>query len=179
MKYLICSDIHGSKKYARMFFDEVDKLNPDKVIILGDLYYNGSRNDPPEDYSSKEVVKIINPYKDKLVVCKGNCDAEVDEMVSEFTFGEIVRMKLNDKNAILTHGHHINFDHLPVEQFDIFMQGHTHISRLDFDRGVLFVNPGSISLPKDNYHSYVYLDEKEIKLIDLLTKKTIKSIKLD
>lgn len=178
MKIIVCSDIHGSERFARELFNYVDKNDVDKVIILGDLYYNGPRNDLPINYSSKEVVKILNDHKNKILAIKGNCDAEVDEMVSEFPLAELMRIELFGKRAILTHGHHMSFDNLPIEAFDIFMQGHTHKSRLEKINGVIFINPGSISLPKDGYHSFIEMDEKNIRLIDLISLDVLKEIEL-
>ena len=84
MKAVIVSDIHGSYYYAQRLKEIVEKENPDKVILLGDLYYHGPRNDLSQEYNPMEVSKILNAMKDKLLVVKGNCDAEVDEMVLSF-----------------------------------------------------------------------------------------------
>ena len=178
MSYLVCSDLHGSQKYTSMLFKYIDEHNIDNVIILGDLYYNGPRNDLPENYSSKDVVKILNEHKDKIIAIKGNCDAEVDEMVSMFPLTDLIRMDMFDKRVIMSHGHQISFDNLPVENFDIFMQGHTHKSRLDKINGTIFINPGSVSLPKDEHHSFVLINEKNNQLIDLISMDVLKEISL-
>ena len=84
MTFLIGSDIHGSAYYAKLFFDKVEKIKPEKILLLGDLYYSGPRNIPPRDYSPKDVVSILNKYSEKILCVRGNCEAEVDSWVSSF-----------------------------------------------------------------------------------------------
>ena len=95
MKLLIVSDIHGSGYYANKLLEIVEKENPDKIVLLGDLYYHGPRNPLTEKYGPMEVANILNSLKDKILAIKGNCDAEVDEMISEFPLQENIQMKAN------------------------------------------------------------------------------------
>ena len=97
MKYLVVSDIHGSYYYASKIIDIINNENIDKLILLGDLYYHGPRNSLPKDYNPMEVCKLLNNIKDKLIAIKGNCDAEVDEMISEFPFNQNYEIIINDK----------------------------------------------------------------------------------
>lgn len=174
---LIGSDIHGSLKYAKMFFDKVELYEPMKIVALGDFYYNGARNDPPEEYCPKEVVKLVSSYADRLIAIKGNCESEVDQMVSPFIFSENSTMYVFDKLITMTHGHHYSFDNLPKAPGDIFLQGHTHIGVLEKnENGLILANPGSVSLPKDGRHSYMVINEKGIALYDLLTDEKVKEI---
>ena len=113
MKLLVISNIHGSYYYAKKILEIEKRENPDKIVLLGDLYYHGPRNDLTERYNPMEVSKILNSLKDKLIVTKGSCDAEVDEMISEFPFKEYVEMKVNGYNLFLSHGHKYNIDSLP------------------------------------------------------------------
>lgn len=176
MKLLIASDIHGSIVYAKKLFEKVDDINPEKILLLGDFYYNGARNTPPEGYSPKEVVVLLNKYADRIIAVKGNCESEVDSWVSEFTISDTAYLHYFDKDMILSHGHHLSFDNLPKGKYDIFIQGHTHISRLEKKDGLILVNPGSVSLPKDANHSYMVMDEKGITLYDLLTDEVLKKL---
>lgn len=176
MNLLIGSDIHGSLKYAKMFFAKAEIYNPDRIILLGDCYYNGARNDPPEEYCPKEVVKLLNSYADKLIAIKGNCESEVDQMVSTFPFCEISQLYVFSHLITLTHGHHYSFDNLPKSCGDIFLQGHTHIGVLEKRDSLILANPGSVSLPKDGRHSYMVMDEKGIRLYDLLSDEVVKEI---
>jgi putative phosphoesterase len=177
MNFLIGSDIHGSIKYAKIFFAKAAKYQPKKIILLGDNYYNGARNDPPEEYAPKEVVKLLNSYAKDLISIKGNCESEVDQMVSSFPIVEMASMFVFNKEIVMTHGHHFNFDNLPLDPGDIFLQGHTHIGVLEKKDNLILANPGSVSLPKDNRHSYMVLNEEGIALKDLFTDETIKEIK--
>ncbi len=176
MRFLIGSDIHGSLYYGKIFFDKVSLLSPEKILLLGDYYYCGARNDPPKDYAPKEVVKLLNSYSSRIIAVKGNCESEVDQMVSDFPISELATLYVFDKTITMTHGHHFSFDSLPKEPGDIFLQGHTHISVLEKKGKLILANPGSVSLPKDNRHSYMVMDEKGIELRDLLTDEIVKTI---
>ena len=177
MLFVIGSDIHGSYKYAELFISKALSLNPKKILLLGDLYYNGARNDPPEEYNPKKVVQLLNSIASQLIVIKGNCESEVDQMVSSFAISDIGTIFAFNKEIVLTHGHHFSFDNLPKDPGDIFIQGHTHIGALEKRDNLILANPGSISLPKDGHHSYMVMDESGIKLLDLLDDHLYKEIK--
>ena len=168
MKVLVISDIHGSSYYARKIEEIVEKENPEKIVLLGDLYYHGPRNELSQEYAPMEVAKILNSLKDKLMVVKGNCDAEVDEMISEFKFEDHILTNINGKNIYFTHGHKYNIENIPYEDFDILIYGHIHQGFIQEKEGYLFANPGSISLPKcGTEHSYLILEENQITLKDV------------
>ena len=168
MKVLVISDIHGSSYYARKIEEIVEKENPEKVVLLGDLYYHGPRNELSQEYAPMEVAKILNSLKDKLMVVRGNCDAEVDEMISEFKFEDHILTNINGKNIYFTHGHKYNIENIPYEDFDILIYGHIHQGFIQEKEGYLFANPGSISLPKGGTeHSYLILEENQITLKDV------------
>ena len=174
--FMIGSDIHGSLKYANMFFDQVQKRNPDQILLLGDLYYNGARNIPPEEYSPREVVTLLNSYADKIIAVKGNCESEVDQMVSQFIINETATVYAFGKRMTLAHGHHLGFENHPASLKGILFQGHTHVSVLEGKEGLIYANPGSISIPKDGHHSYMVLDEKGISLFDLVDGTLLKRL---
>ena len=167
MKYLVASDIHGSLYYTKKLLELIDKENPDKIILLGDLYYHGPRNSLSMEYNPMEVAKILNSLKDKLEVIKGNCDAEVDEMISEFKFNSYIVKEIGNKKFFFTHGHHYNIDIFPPVG-DVLVYGHFHTGYITEKEGVICVNAGSISLPKNNTpNSYLIIDEQNIYLKDL------------
>jgi putative phosphoesterase len=176
MNFLIGSDIHGSIKYGKIFFSKVSTYNPRKIILLGDNYYNGARNDPPEDYAPKEVVKLLNSFASSLIAIKGNCESEVDQMVSDFPIVEMATMYVFNKEIVMTHGHHFSFDNLPKDPGDVFLQGHTHIGVLEKKGNLILANPGSVSLPKDNRHSYLVLNDTGMTLRDLFSDEVIKEV---
>lgn len=168
MKVLVISDIHGSGYYADKIKEINERENPEKIILLGDLYYHGPRNDLSQEYAPMKVAKILNSLKDKLLVVRGNCDAEVDEMISEFKFNDHILMEINGKKYYFTHGHKYNIEKIPYDDFDIMIYGHIHKGFIEEKEGFVFANPGSISLPKCNtHHSYIVLDEDGICLKDV------------
>ena len=165
MKVLVFSDIHGSSYYANKIKELVDIENPEKIILLGDLYYHGPRNDLSQEYSPMKVAEVLNSLKEKLLVVKGNCDAEVDEMISEFKFEDHLLLNINGKNIYFTHGHKYNIEVIPYEDFEILIYGHIHQGFIEEKEGYIFANPGSISLPKGGTeHSYLILDNNQIIL---------------
>jgi len=174
MKYLIASDIHGSLKYARKLLDIFDKSDFDKLILLGDLYYHGPRNPLPEEYNPKEVSRLLNERRDRLLVVKGNCDAEVDQMISEFPFHDYLEINIFGKICSFYHGHR-KID-LP-QKSDIVFNGHTHICQIEQIDGIIYANPGSISLPKSsNSRDYLVFESHRLTLRDLESSAVIKSI---
>ena len=174
MKYLVFSDIHGSAYYAKEIEKLIENEKPNKVILLGDLYYHGPRNSLPKEYNPKEVCEILNKYKDKILCCKGNCDAEVDEMISEFKFKKNIILNICGKKVMFTHGHKFNIDNLPPN-VNALVYGHFHTGFIKDKNGVLCVNSGSISLPKESTpNSYLLIEEDKIYLKDL-NKNIIKT----
>lgn len=164
MKYLIASDIHGSLFFANKLFKQIKAENPDKVVLLGDLYYHGPRNPLTKEYNPKEVSNLLNSIKDKLICTRGNCDAEVDQMISEFKIQNHKKIKLNNKTIMFTHGHKHNIDNIPKD-IDILFYGHFHTGFIKTQNGKIFINVGSVSLPKnDTQNSYAILDENFITL---------------
>ena len=177
MKYLVFSDIHGSMFYFNCARDLIANENPEKVILLGDLYYHGPRNPLPQDYNPKAVCEVLNTIADKIIAIKGNCDAEVDEMISNFTFAESVTLDIAGKKVMFTHGHKYNKDNVP-SGVDAIIYGHYHTGFINRDN-VLAINSGSISLPKENTaHSYLLIEDNNIYLKDLLTNEVIESVEI-
>lgn len=165
MKILIISDIHGSSYYAQRIKEIAEMEKPDQIILLGDLYYHGPRNDLTQEYNPMKVAGILNDFGDKVRTVRGNCDAEVDEMISFFKFDTHLKLQVNGKNVFFTHGHVYNMENLPEDKIDIMFYGHYHTGFIQEENGVIFANPGSISLPKNNtQHSYIIFDDDKIIL---------------
>lgn len=167
MKIIVISDIHGSLFYMNKIKEIIDKSNVDKIVLLGDLYYHGPRNPLTQEYNPQQVANNLNSYKDKILCVRGNCDAQVDEMISEFKFNDNVKLDINGKRFFFTHGHKYNIDNLP-DNIDVIVYGHFHTGFIKQKDNVICVNSGSISLPKDNTkNSYLIIDDNNIKLMDL------------
>lgn len=167
MKYLVFSDIHGSEYYANILKSIVENENPDKIILLGDLYYHGPRNPLTKEYNPKEVCNILNSFSNKILCCKGNCDAEVDEMISNFKFEENIILNITNKKVMFTHGHKYNIDNIP-ENIDVVIYGHFHTGFIKQKGEKLCINAGSMSLPKENTkNSYLLIEDNTIYLKDI------------
>ena len=168
MKLLIISDIHGSSYYGKKIEEINEREKPEQIILLGDLYYHGPRNGLTEEYDPMKVAGVLNDLKDKIRAVRGNCDAEVDEMISDFKLEPYIQMQVNNKNVFFSHGHIYNMDNIPNKEIEIMFYGHYHIGFIEEENGIIFANPGSISLPKNNTeHSYIIFDENKITLKDV------------
>jgi putative phosphoesterase len=168
MKVLIASDLHGSFEWTNKLIKVFNEGNFDLFVLLGDLYYHGPRNPFPDNYAPMQVCEALNSVKDKLIVTKGNCDAEVDEMISEFKFEDHILTEINGKKTYFTHGHKYNIEVIPYDDFEILIYGHIHQGFIEEKEGYLFANPGSISLPKGGTrNSYLVLDEDGLTLKDV------------
>ena len=151
MKILIASDIHGSAKYCRMLLDRYEKESAGRLLLLGDLLYHGPRNDLPEEYAPKQVIGMLNALKDEIFCVRGNCEAEVDQMVFSFpVMADYALMPLGERMVFITHGHVYNKENLPpMKAGDILLHGHTHVPACEESGGIVYMNPGSVSIPKN------------------------------
>ena len=177
MKFIVMSDIHGSSYYIKEMKKVLDKECPDKIILLGDLYYHGPRNPLSKEYAPMEVANILNSMKDKILAVRGNCDAEVDQMISEFEMKENIIIDIDGKKFLFTHGHKINMDHLPEEKIDVLIYGHFHTGFITEKGNIIIANPGSISLPKQNTKNSYILKENGSLVLKDLTGNVIKERK--
>ncbi len=163
MKLMIASDIHGSAEYCRQLLQAYKAEAPDTLLLLGDLLYHGPRNDLPSGYAPKEVIALLNPMADALLCVRGNCEAEVDQMVLNFpVMADYAWLNLNGLRIYATHGHlHGEDDPPPLKKGDILLCGHTHIPAWRQKEGYLYLNPGSVSIPKEgSAHGYMTLEDR-------------------
>ncbi len=180
MKFMIASDLHGSAFFADKVVEIFNKEAADKLIVLGDVYNHGPRNPLPKDYAPMKVAEILNSIKDRLIVIKGNCDSEVDKMISEFDFLDGLCLVSGERSVFLTHGHIFNKDNPPKTHFDAVIYGHFHTGFIECaaesaadGRGeektagsnVIYANAGSVSLPKGGTpQSYLVLKDAVLQL---------------
>ena len=161
MKWMIASDLHGSAYYCRKMLEAFEREGADRLFLLGDLLYHGPRNDLPREYAPKEVIPLLNGKKEKLLCVRGNCDAEVDQMVLEFpVLADYAVLLVGQRLIYATHGHIYHVKNLPpLAPGDVLLHGHTHVPAwTEFGQGNLYLNPGSVSIPKENSpHSYMTL----------------------
>ena len=171
MKWMIASDLHGSAYYCKQMMDAFDREHADRLLLLGDLLYHGPRNDLPRDYAPKQVIPLLNSMRTKLVCVRGNCDAEVDQMVLEFpVLADYCVLPVGRRLVYATHGHVYNLKNLPpLAAGDVLLHGHTHVPAwTPFGDGNLYLNPGSLSIPKEaSPHGYMTLEDSTFRWKEL------------
>lgn len=165
MKLLIASDIHGSLKYCTELVERYKEEKCDKLILLGDILYHGPRNDLPEGYNPKGVIALLNDMSEEILAVRGNCEAEVDDMVLSFNvLAEYAILYHGNRMFFLTHGHKLNPQNLPkLKKGDVLFNGHTHVSKIEEIGDILYANPGSVSIPKeDTPRGYIIVDDEKL-----------------
>jgi len=161
MKWMIASDIHGSAYYCRELLAAAEREGAAKLLLLGDVLYHGPRNDLPRDYAPKQVIEMLNGIKEKLLCVRGNCDTEVDQMVLDFPIlADYAILAVGERMIYATHGHIYNEQKLPpLGKGDVLLHGHTHVPKFVEHEDYLYINPGSVSIPKENSpHGYLLLE---------------------
>ena len=170
MKWMIASDIHGSAACCEKLLAAFGREQADRLLLLGDLLYHGPRNDLPLGYAPKEVIAQLSGVKDKVFCVRGNCEAEVDQMVLPFpVLADYCLLEQKGRVLFATHGHHYNLENPPLlRPGDVLLHGHTHIPAKDNSLGFWYLNPGSVSIPKENSpHSYMTLEDGQFLWKDL------------
>lgn len=173
MKWLIASDIHGSAYWCERMLELFKREKADVLVLLGDILYHGPRNELPRDYNPKKVIALLNDFANgtpceephRILCVRGNCDAEVDQMVLGFPImADYGVIELGGRFVYLSHGHVYGEDNPPkLRRGDILIQGHTHVQRCVEKDGVLFLNPGSVSIPKgDGYNGCIVFDDEAV-----------------
>lgn len=174
MKLMFASDLHGSFTYAEQVVRLYEKEGAEKLILLGDLLYHGPRNDLPAGYDPKRVITLLNGVKKELLCVRGNCDADVDQMVLEFPImADYMILYLGGRMVFVTHGHLFHNDHLPMlGQGDVLLHGHTHVQAMEDHGSYYYLNPGSAALPKEgNAHSYMIWEDGVFTIKDMAQKE--------
>lgn len=162
MKWLIASDLHGSASCVRLLTEAYAREGADRLLLLGDILYHGPRNDLPLDYDPRQVMDLLSPLKDQIFCVRGNCDAEVDQMVLPFPIlADYCLLESQGRLIYGTHGHVYNLQNLPpLAPGSVLLHGHTHIPANQKQDALLYLNPGSVSIPKENSpRSYMTLEE--------------------
>ncbi|QWU16557.1 hypothetical protein SAMN04487895_107179 [Paenibacillus sophorae] len=180
MKLMFISDIHGSLHWLKKALEKYAEEKPDGLIILGDFMYHGPRNPLPDGYDPKGVAQELNAIKPHITAVRGNCDSEVDQMLLDFPMmGDYTQILYEGRRIYVTHGHGFSIENLPeLSEGDIFIQGHTHVPVADVKEGIYVLNPGSISLPKENNpNSYAVL-EGGVFTVKSFAGETVKSIQI-
>ena len=163
MKWMIASDLHGSAYWTEKLLAAFEREGAKRLLLLGDLLYHGPRNDLPRDYAPKTVIAQLSALKEKILCVRGNCDAEVDQMVLPFpVLADYAVLPLGGRMIYITHGHVYNVKNcLPLQPGDILLHGHTHVPVCEsFGEGNVYMNPGSASIPKEqSWNGYMTLED--------------------
>ncbi len=170
MKIMIASDIHGSAFYCRKLLEAYKKENAEKLVLLGDILYHGPRNALPVEYDPPAVADMLNDMANDILCVRGNCDAEVDQMVLKFPIlADYAIIYHGGRMIYITHGHVYNKENMPkLHSGDILMHGHTHVPACEPVGDCMYVNPGSVSIPKESSpNSYMILEDSDLKWFDL------------
>ena len=177
MKYMIASDIHGSAYFCRLMKERFEEEKADLLILLGDLLYHGARNALPKDYSTLATAEILNSMKEDILCVRGNCDSDVDTLVLEFPIiADYALLPVGDRTLVLTHGH-TNYGVLGEK--DVLVNGHFHVPAFERREKHLYVNCGSVSIPKENSpHSYLVLQDgallwKDVETGEIFRRETL------
>ncbi len=169
MKILFASDIHGSEYYAKKLVDKYNELFCNKMILLGDILYHGPRNDLPQGYNPKGVIARLNQMSDEILCVRGNCEAEVDQMVLDFScMSDSLIMYDKNRMFFITHGHLFNTQNPPkLKCGDVLIHGHTHVQTIENFGENIYINPGSVSIPKEgNPPSFMVYDNGKFTIYD-------------
>ncbi len=161
MKWMIASDLHGSEYYCRKMLEAFEREKADRLLLLGDILYHGPRNGMPQGYDPKKVTELLNAYKERILCVRGNCDAEVDQLVLEFPImADYAILAVGGRMIYATHGHlYGEQTPPPLQKGDVLLCGHTHIPACVEKERFTYMNPGSISMPKENSgHGYMTLE---------------------
>lgn len=167
---MIASDIHGSAFYCEKLLAAFAEEKAEKLLLLGDLLYHGPRNALPGEYEPKEVIRMLNEIKDKILCVQGNCDAYVDQMVLEFPIMAEYAMICDEGYTIFaTHGHLFGENNPPMlKNKEVLLCGHTHVPKCAEHEGFIYMNPGSVSIPKEgSHHGYMILENGKFVWKDL------------
>lgn len=181
MKIFVASDIHGSAFYCRKMLAAYEEEQAERMLLLGDILYHGPRNDLPREYAPKEVIAMLNRHKDEIYAVRGNCEAEVDQMVLQFpVLADYCLIPLRKKMIYATHGHVYHAENLPpMREGDILLHGHTHVLKAEEREGFLLLNPGSVSIPKEgNMPTYAILENGWFTIKDF-DGNVVKTLRLE
>lgn len=181
-KIVIASDLHGDAACTDLLLKRAGEAQADLLVLLGDLLYHGPRNDLPSGYAPKRVIELLNHSPLPLLTVRGNCDTEVDQMVLSFPIlSEIAVLMVDQRRWYLTHGHRYHTGNpLPLQASDLMLMGHTHVPKAEhFGNDNICLNPGSVSIPKENSpKSYLVYENGIFRWKDLETGEAYRELSI-
>jgi len=166
-KLIVTADIHGS---YNSWLTIKRMLKPsDTLAIAGDLFDTRYGDVSDSDFQPETIKKDLNHFDHSFYYVYGNCDTP------SFFPGFEIQMEFTAfrKNLFLSHGHH-RFIH--SENIDIIIQGHTHCCSLKKNGRHIFMNPGSITCPRNGMYTYGVIENNCASLIELKTGNKVTGI---
>ena len=167
MRVVFFSDVHGVPETVERLFAHADRLEADRLVLLGDVLCHGPGNGAPECYDSPRVAELLNSRKADIFAVRGNCDSEVDQQMLEFPImADHAELVASSRRFFLTHGHRWNrFDPPPVPDGTVLVHGHTHIPEIAAADGITIFNPGSVTLPRGGFpRSFGFFDGEKLSV---------------
>ena len=181
-KILIASDIHGDAETTAELLERYKESGAERLVLLGDILYHGPRNDLPLGYAPKKVIELLNALRNEILAVRGNCDTEVDQMVLSFpVLADYAYLSLDGLSVFATHGHNYNTEKKPpLKKGDILLHGHTHVPvTVEFGEGNVYINPGSVSIPKESSpKSYILYENRSFSFCELYSGKEYKRFEI-
>ncbi|NLW42192.1 MAG: phosphodiesterase [Tissierellia bacterium] len=180
MKIGFISDTHGNLPWTEKGLKFLE--NCDEILHLGDVLAHGPRNAITEGYNPKALAELLE-FKDNIHYIRGNCDADVDEMVLDKDLSNYENLfEWDDLIIYAIHGYKENeLSRLyKAEELgaNVLVTGHSHIKNLDKIDNLVVLNPGSTTLPKDGIRSVAIYEDRIFKLINIENGEVIKELKL-
>lgn len=167
MKLLFASDLHGSAYWTDLLIKKFLAGNYQHLVLLGDILYHGPRNDLPREYNPKAVVSLLSAVADRIICVRGNCDAEVDQIVLPFDISSDYALVYDDAYDIVMHLYHGHNHEPKAAHGEFIISGHTHIPLANDEQGVMHLNPGSVSIPKNGSpNSYMAYENGHFTICD-------------
>ena len=181
-KILIASDIHGDAETTAELLERYKESGAERLVLLGDILYHGPRNDLPLGYAPKKVIELLNALRNEILAVRGNCDTEVDQMVLSFpVLADYAYLSLDGLSVFATHGHNYNAEKKPpLKKGDILLHGHTHVPvAVEFGEENIYINPGSVSIPKEGSpKSYILYENRCFSFCELYSGKEYKRFEI-
>ena len=180
MKVLFISDIHGIDTNLKKIEKIIEKEKIDKLVVLGDLYYAGPTYNHKYEVNSMNVKDILTKYSDKIICLKGNCDSDVDIKASDFPICDnLALICVDGLDIYLTHGNEYSFNkNRKFNRKGILVYGHEHVPYIKKNNDMIYINVGSISLPRDgNKPTHMIYENNKFTIYDM-DKNVIDSIEV-
>ncbi len=181
-RWMIASDLHGDRLCTEELLRRFDESGAERLLLLGDLLYHGPRNDLPSGYDPKGVIALLSSYQNQILCVRGNCEAEVDQMVLPFpVLADYAWVEREGLSVFATHGHRFNRECLPpMTEGTVLLHGHTHVPAAEkLEGGIWYINPGSVALPKEGSPKSYLLWEGRRFCFCALDGREIKTLLID